>query len=119
MPGWPLTGGTVISKTPNSFFFISCESRFQPSSRLISILYQGNASDWRTEIADEVGAQRIGCPFPVRDGVVIVHMNSEPLVTLHTEGQMGRVRCFEQFGMHTLENFSKPPSVSSMVLIHC
>lgn len=31
MAGCPLTAGSVISKVPNSSFFISCESRFQPS----------------------------------------------------------------------------------------
>lgn len=110
MAGWPSTGGTVISKTPNSFFFISWESRFQPSGSLLVTGRWHVLGDRRTEIANEVGAQRIGGPFPVGDGVVVIHVNSEFLVTLKTNSSDVDAGQGERARRDTLENFSRPPS---------
>lgn len=62
-----------MEKTPNSFFVIGCESRFQLSRQSVQsrvTLY----SRIHTEFANKRGPHSVRGPFPVRDAVILVHM---------------------------------------------
>ena len=56
----------MISKTPYSFFFISCESRFQLSSKSLAHAASNAYRVWRlTEVTNEVGSERALGPLAV------------------------------------------------------
>lgn len=79
-------------------------------------------SHWRriavpvVEVADEVGAQGVRGPFAVDDVAIGLDVEAKLLITL---GAMSAACMSANWAMRTRENFSRPPSVSSMVLIHC
>jgi hypothetical protein len=65
MAGLPFCWGKVISKTPYSFFFISCESRFQLSSNSLAEIARVVAVCGLTEVANEVGSKSTLGPLAV------------------------------------------------------
>ena len=67
------------------------------------------------EITNEVGAQGIRGPLAVDDVAVGLDIEAELLVTL---GAVSYTALAKVVGMLARENFSRPPSVSSIVLIH-
>lgn len=115
--GEALTAGRTISKTPKLSFFISWESRFQLSGLELGPPTKVPFAMFLTEIANEIGAQGIWGPLSV-DNVSIWHdVEAVLFITLRSElATVCRWICHAQ---HTLLNFSRPPSVSLMVLIQC
>jgi hypothetical protein len=71
-----------------------------------------------TELANEECLSGIGCPFSVGDVVLLVHIESKLLGSLEEAVSLGKHRSGLASGKLTLLNFSKPPSVSLMFLIH-
>jgi hypothetical protein len=71
------------------------------------------AGEFRTEIANEIGSRCVWSPLPVYYVVVWEDLESKPLESLIKVS-----RSTELIGPDTLENLSRPPSDSSIVLIH-
>ena len=68
-----------------------------------------------TEVPDEILSERIGRPFSVHDVFVRQNIEAKPLETLNSMLSL----CFiNHRTLFTLLKLSKPPSVSSIFLIH-
>lgn len=112
MAGWPFCAGKVISKTPNSFFFISCESRFQLSGSLsvrglmLIVLLR------LTEVSNEVGSQSTLSPFAVDNVAIGLDVEAQNLVTLVIDRQYQR-----SGGMRKLESYATELFKTSFLLV--
>lgn len=70
------------------------------------------------KVADEIGSHGIGCPLAVHDVAIGLNVEAIRLVALQKQLALQSIHCC-RLRLLTLENFSRPPSVSSIVLIHC
>lgn len=74
--------------------------------------------DGRTEVSNQIRLCSVWCPFPVYNVSVVLYRESKGLKTLHAYP----ISVLQQLGKYggwlTLENLSRPPSVSSIFFSH-
>ncbi len=116
MAGRPSLAGRRTSHTPKSSLRIGVASLLHSSAESLSNCTERLGEGSSTEVAYQIGLNRIRSPLAIGDISIVMNDKSVSLKALDTRQNDDSK---DISSILTLLNFSRPPSVSLMVLIQC